>query len=291
MGHAKSNTLQHTATHCNTLQHDSIHICDTSHMWIHLIFGLHIIVELHLRSTRLLSSSIFLKDCNMLQHDATRCNTLMVYLALIVLAFFGGLQHAATRCNSLTVNLTFSSSSSFLGDCNTRQHAATRCNTLQHAATHCNTLMVKLTFIILKFFGGLQHAATSCNTLQHAATHCNTLTVNLTFIVLKFFALVFELLQLLGVLSTHTNTYNKCWTYTNAYKKCQHIQKMLTVLQKDSKAFACVTCSWSTVNTYQRVMSHMWMSHTTHVNTSRHTCKPGMFTNMSWHSSCHSYNL
>jgi len=39
----------------------------------------------------------------MLQHDATRCNTV---------------QHAAIRCNTL-------------------QHAATRCNTMQHAATRC----------------------------------------------------------------------------------------------------------------------------------------------------------
>jgi len=45
----------------------------------------------------------------MLQHDATRCNTLQ--------------QHTATCYNNTL-----------------QQHAATRCNTLQHAATRCNTL-------------------------------------------------------------------------------------------------------------------------------------------------------
>ena len=79
----------------------------------------------------------------LLQHAATRCNTL---------------QHAATRCNALQQAATH---------CNTLQHTATHCNTLQHTATCCNTSnTVQHT----------QHTATThCSTLQYIATHCSTL--------------------------------------------------------------------------------------------------------------------
>jgi len=67
-----------------------------------------------------------------LQHIATRCNTL---------------QHAATQETKSLKNILYWRAVC----CNTLQHTATHCNTLQHTATHCNAL---------------QHTATHCNTLQ-----------------------------------------------------------------------------------------------------------------------------
>jgi len=101
----------------------------------------------------------------MLQHAATRCNTLQT------------LQQTATRCNTL-------------------QHAATRCNTLQHTAayprpavimtaTHCNTL---------------QHTATHCNAPNHTATHYN---VPQKILPCTFLQCIVRILESIQVSSLH----------------------------------------------------------------------------------------
>jgi len=114
--------------------------------------------------------------CNILQHNATHCNTLQ----------------RATTCFWVTLTST----------------SATYCNTLQHAATFFCVMLtstsdvtvhllhvtlpppIEMTWrmtmyavnsdvtdgvsIYCNVLDPLQHAATHCNTLQHAATHAST---------------------------------------------------------------------------------------------------------------------
>ena len=106
---------------------------------------------------------------NTLQHTATLCNTLLLYLHIEGAARISGLttltntlQHTATHCNTLQHSAPVCT---YRRCCESRVwplshshlHTATHCNTLQHTATH------------------MQHTTTHCNTLQHTATHCNTL--------------------------------------------------------------------------------------------------------------------
>jgi len=74
------------------------------------------------------------------------------------------LQHAATRCNTLQHNARRELANGGLLAtnlqqpaklCDTLQHTGIHCNLQQHIAMHCNTL---------------QHTATLCKTPQHIAT-------------------------------------------------------------------------------------------------------------------------
>jgi len=112
-------------------------------------------------ASRKFSSQIIATHCNMLQHAATRCNTLqLVYrtptclascaLQTRVAVCCGVLQCVAVRSSVLQLFFVRNSCLShsdlsrkswilITNNCNTLQHTATHCNTLQHTATHCNT--------------------------------------------------------------------------------------------------------------------------------------------------------
>ena len=127
----KSNTLQHTATHCNALQHTA-----TLQRWAQIL------------KSQLITSDVHIYICpktHRKQHTATHCNTL---------------QRTATDCNTTAMGTHSQKVSSILViftyiyiprpmKSNTLQHTATHCNTLQHTAAPCSTL---------------QHTATPCNT-------------------------------------------------------------------------------------------------------------------------------
>jgi len=106
----------------------------------------------------------------MLQHAATRCNTLRhLHLRLGMLVF----KRTATHCNMLQYSPTHCSTLQHIFTCtlvcsslSTLQHAATCCNMLQHTATH---FLLRLGMLVSK------RAATHCNMLQYSATHCSTL--------------------------------------------------------------------------------------------------------------------
>ena len=100
----RSNTLQHTATHCNIRQHTATYGNTRQHNVIHC-------------NTQQHTATI------MLQHTATHCNTL---------------QHIETHCNTSVCKGLFSTGCVFRS--NTLKHTATICSMLQHTATHCNTL-------------------------------------------------------------------------------------------------------------------------------------------------------
>ena len=161
--------LQHTATHCNT------YACHThawpicSRMRVHLWHGW--------------SEKGTATQCTTLQHTATHtCSTLEDVLlpSIIRIGYCNILQHIATKCNTLHRSAT---------RCNTLQHTATHnntlmirigyCNTLHYTASHtCSTLADALLTSIIRtgYCNKLPHTATHCNTLQHTATHCNTLS-------------------------------------------------------------------------------------------------------------------
>jgi len=144
---------QHTATHCNTHCHT---LQDAA-------------TQYHTRHHESPPPTCQELATHLLQHAATRCNTL---------------QHIATQCNTLQL---------IAANCSTLQqteHTATPCNTLQHTAAHCNTLQhtARQTISITTnrrrqaarssqhiYCNTLQHTATHRNTLQHTTTHCNTL--------------------------------------------------------------------------------------------------------------------
>jgi len=96
---------------------------------------------------KLPSNALHEANCNNLQRNATRCNTL---------------QHEHFKLLSNALHNS---------NCNTLQHTKTRCNTstsncsttrfMKHTATHGHAL---------------QHAATHCHALQHAATHLKLLS-------------------------------------------------------------------------------------------------------------------
>jgi len=94
----------------------------------------------------------------MLQHTATRCNTLQ---RTAKHCYTLALQHTATHCTALHRTATH-----IQHYCNALQHyiqKSSRCNTLQHAATHCITLQHTRT-------------ATHCNTLHDTVSHCDAHT-------------------------------------------------------------------------------------------------------------------
>ena len=103
--------------------------------------------------------------CNILQHTATRCNTLQ-YTA----THCSILQHSAVYCNTLHFTATQGRFAICRRVPHSSEYTATHCNTLQHTAPHCNTTQHNA-----KQRNTLQHNATHCNTLKHTATHCNAL--------------------------------------------------------------------------------------------------------------------
>jgi len=146
------------------------------------------------------------------------------------------------------------------------------CNTLQHTATHCNTL---------------QHTATHCNTLQHTA---------LCIPHAPFRKEACEIVTL-----THTHTQNKADNACVLRKGACGIQRAAGLLRdfvyvwRSSHAQLCelrcsvlqcvaVHCSVTSsdecrkqrmssgmnesCHTYESVMSHIWMSHVTHMDES-----------------------
>jgi len=104
--HSRTNTLQHTATHCNTLQHTATH-CNTLHQSATCCITLQ-----H-------TSFVTLYESHSMSHDSFV--TLNQWQCLVLWHSMKWLIHNTHMTNTL-------------------QHAATHCNTLQHTATHCNIL-------------------------------------------------------------------------------------------------------------------------------------------------------
>ena len=100
------------------------------------------------------------------------------------------LQHTATRCNTLQHTATHYHGKIFMNGCKEAYEHVKRnlrhvLQCVAHTATHCNTLTwqdiagfvlhVHRPLCTRSCGNTLQHTATHCNTLQHTATHCNTL--------------------------------------------------------------------------------------------------------------------
>jgi len=82
----------------------------------------------------------------------------------------------------------------------------------------------------------------------------------------------------------HTHTH----THTHMHEACLYLNESCLCVNA-----SCHTCEW-VMSTYERVMSHVWMSHVTHVIESRHTYE--WVTSHIWIShvtqvneSCHTY--
>jgi len=119
--------------------------------------------------------------------------------------------------------------------CNTLQHTAPHCNTLQRTAPHCNILQRTALHC-----NTLQHTA---NTLQHTALQCNTLPCT----------------------ARQCNTPHRTATHCNAL---QHV----AIQCRHSNCSGIWHTAGCLINqTYECAMSHIWMSHVAHINTSCHT--------------------
>ena len=72
----RSNTLQHTATHCSTLQHTAAHCNKLQHTATHCNTLQHTVLWWFTHAHVWIRSAAGTTCCNILQHKATRCNTL-----------------------------------------------------------------------------------------------------------------------------------------------------------------------------------------------------------------------
>jgi len=129
----------------------------------------------------LMATCIHRDHCNILQHAASRCNTLQRHTpGRMLMATWTHRDTAALVCSHpVNPDLTrkeiklLSKISKYYHLPGICCNVATYCNTLQHTATHCNTLQhyPPIYTLLSSIRCMLQH----CNTLQHAATCCSTL--------------------------------------------------------------------------------------------------------------------
>ena len=135
----RCNTPHHTAIHCNTLQYTAIH-CNTpsqrqsesraSRMPLSLSMGTDITPQ-HTAAHRSTPQPTA-THCNILQHIATRRNT-MQHTTTATLSYTPSQRQPESRASQIPPLLSMGTNIAL-------QHAATRRNTLQHTATPCNTL-------------------------------------------------------------------------------------------------------------------------------------------------------
>ena len=124
--------MQHTATYCNILHQVAI-------------------------------------ECNRMQHDATRIQSLMPTRFPSVVG--SSLQHTATHCNTLQHTAT---------QYTTLHHTAPHYITLRHTAPHCNTTLTSDANTFLKdreliINGELEDVAVCCSVLQCVAMYRSVL--------------------------------------------------------------------------------------------------------------------
>jgi len=153
-------------------------------------------------------------------------------------------------------------------------HSATHCNTLQHTATHCNTLQHTLVLKLLLTWV-MQHTATRCHTLQHAA-------------ILLDFSHTHSWVMSRIWMCHATRTTRLCHAYdwvmphtwlsyvahmTKSYDRVMsHIKQLESQLHtKAARCLSLVTHTIESCHTYECVMTHIQLSHDTHMTESRHT--------------------
>jgi len=95
-----------------------------------------------------------------------------------------------------------------------------------------------------------------CNTLQHTATHCNTLQLT---------AIHWTPSYALHHIATHCNSLQHCcFTTETGTLSSSGFRPLLTTTPKTTRF-------GSTGPVHEWVIPHVWMSHVTHSNESRHT--------------------
>ena len=153
-------------------------------------------------------------------------------------------------------------------------------NTLKHAATHCNTL---------------QHTATHCNMLQHTATQTQhaeiggvdtskyCLCICVLYILVLYVTEETEFLDLVGFGDVASSVKPVVLHYMRSCS-CHDVHAMMFIfLTSCMYNKTCINLhhfvwcndnTWYTIiyndHTYEWVMSHIWMSHVTHMNESCH---------------------